>query len=66
MIIFQFQGIRALSKALKKSGKSIYFCAANENIESVLQGADPTPLVVYSTIQDAEQKLRTSCWIQIS
>ena len=56
-----FQGIRALSKVMKKSGKTFYFCCMKENIESVLQGADSTPFVTYSTIQDAEQKLRTSC-----
>lgn len=55
------KGIRALSKVMKKSGKSIYFCCVKENIESVLQGADSTPFVTYSTIQDAEQKLRTTC-----
>jgi len=55
------KGIRALSKVMKKSGKTFYFCCMKENIESVLQGADSTPFVTYSTIQDAEQKLRTSC-----
>ena len=64
-IILQFQGIRALSKVMKKSGKSIYFCCVKENIESILQGADSTPFVTYSTIQDAEQKLRTTCWTKL-
>lgn len=54
------KGVRALSKALKKSGRSLYFCNLQDDIEIVLQGADSTPLVVYSTIQDAEQKLRAS------
>ena len=60
-MFFPLQGIRALSKVLKKYGRPVYFCCVREDIESVLQGADPALLVVYSTIQEAEQKLKTIC-----
>ena len=50
-----------MSKVLKKAGRPVYLCSVQEDIESVLQGVDPALLVVYSTIQEAEQKLKTSC-----
>ena len=45
---------------MKKSGRSIYLCAVNERLEGVLQGADPSLLVVYSNVNEAELKLKTS------
>lgn len=54
------RGIRAFTKVMKKSGRSIYLCAVNERLEGVLQGADSAPLLVYSNIHEAELKLKTS------
>merc|ERR1719361_961427 len=53
------KGLRALCKVLKKSGQNTYFYAVNEDIESVLQGADPSLLVTYSTMEEIEQRLES-------
>ena len=60
MIYLTFQGIRALSKQIKKSGQAVYFCAVREDIEEILQGVDPSLFLAYVNIQDAEQKIRGS------
>ena len=39
---------------------SVYFCNVSEEIEAVLQGADPSLFVSYLNISDAEQKIRNS------
>ena len=54
-----FQGIRALCKVLKKSGQNTYFYAVNERIETVLQGADPSLFVTYSSMIEIEQRLHS-------
>ena len=59
IIIFFLQGLRALCKVLKKSGQNTYFYAVNEDIESVLQGADPSLLVTYSSMEEIEQRLES-------
>ena len=63
LILFHLQGIRALCKVLKKSGQNTYFYAVNENIETVLQGADPSLFVTYSSMSEIEQRLQShSSW----
>ncbi len=57
---FYFQAIRALAKTLKKSGQNVYFCSANEAIEDVLQGVDPAVFLSYSSVSEAEQRVRGS------
>merc|ERR1739847_63118 len=53
------KGLLALCKVLKKSGQNTYFYAVNEDIESVLQGADPSLLVTYSSMEEIEQRLES-------
>ena len=60
LIQILFQAIRALSKQMKKSGQAVYFCNVREDVEAVLQGADPSLFVAYVNVQDAEQKIRGS------
>ena len=53
--------LRALAKQMKKTGQaSVYFCNVSEDIEAVLQGADPSLFVSYLNVSDAEQKIRNS------
>jgi hypothetical protein len=42
---------------MKKSGQVVYFCGANDNVEDILQGADPSLFLSYGNVREAELRL---------
>jgi hypothetical protein len=42
---------------MKKSGQTVLFCGATQNVEDILQGADPSLFISYGNVQEAELRL---------
>ena len=49
-----------MAKSMKKSGQSVYFCGANETVEAILQGADPSLFISYGNVAEAELRFAGS------
>ena len=52
--------LKILTGECTRAQAAVYFCNVSEDIEAVLQGADPSLFVSYVNISDAEQKIRNS------
>jgi hypothetical protein len=42
---------------MKKSGCGVYFCGADQNVEDVLQGVDPSLFISYANINEAVNRI---------